>query len=55
MSAGGGHDLELNRRFAVRVFQTDYFLSLLPNRTTDHQNNFRFSAGLVVRFGRRAE
>jgi peptidoglycan-associated lipoprotein len=53
MTAGGGLDLNLSRRFALRLLQTDYYLTLLPNRTNDHQNNFRFSTGIVVRFGRK--
>jgi opacity protein-like surface antigen len=51
-AAGGGLDLNLTRHLAVRVFQTDYLLTLLPNRTNDRQNNFRFSTGIVFRFGR---
>lgn len=52
MTAGGGLDVNVSRHFAVRAFQTEYYLTLLPNRTDDHQNNFRFSAGFVYRFGR---
>jgi len=52
MAAGGGLDVNLSRHVAFRVFQTDYLLTLLPNRTTDRQNNFRFSTGIVFRFGR---
>jgi outer membrane immunogenic protein len=51
MTAGGGLDVTLTHHFALRVFQTDYYLTLLPNRDDDHQNNFRFSAGIVYRFG----
>ncbi len=53
MAAGGGLDIKLNRSFSLRAFQTDYLLTLLPNRTNDHQNNFRLSTGIVVRFGKR--
>jgi peptidoglycan-associated lipoprotein len=53
MATGGGLDLNLTRRFAWRLFQTDYLLTLFPNRTNDHQNNFRFSTGVVVRFGKK--
>jgi len=52
MAMGGGLDLKLSRRFALRLMQADYLLTLLPNGTNDHQNNFRFSTGIVVRFGR---
>ncbi len=53
MAAGGGVDIQLNRRFALRAFQTDYLLTLLPNRVNDHQNNFRLSTGVIFQFGRR--
>jgi peptidoglycan-associated lipoprotein len=53
MATGGGLDLNLTRRFAWRVFQTDYLLTLLPNRTNDHQNNFRFSTGVVYHFSKK--
>jgi outer membrane immunogenic protein len=51
MATGGGVDLNLTRHLALRLFQTDYLLTLLPNRTNDHQNNFRFSTGVVFHFG----
>jgi hypothetical protein len=45
---GGGMDLDLSPRFAVRVFQVDYLHTTLFN---DKQNNLRFSTGLVYRWG----
>ncbi len=45
---GGGVDVKLTRRMAVRVFETDYLLTRLAGNT---QNNFRLSSGIVVRFG----
>lgn len=51
MTAGGGVDIMLNRHFAVRAAQVDYFLTRLKNGVNDHQNNLRFSAGVVFRFG----
>lgn len=46
-AAGGGLDAKLNNRFAVRVAQFDY----LQSRVADtHQNNFRYSAGIVFKF-----
>jgi outer membrane immunogenic protein len=51
MATGGGLDLNLTRHLAWRVFQTDYLLTLFPNRANDHQNNFRFSTGVVFHFG----
>jgi peptidoglycan-associated lipoprotein len=53
MAAGGGVDIWLSRRFSLRAFQTDYLLTLLPNRVNDHQNNFRLSTGVIFQFGKR--
>ena len=53
MSAGGGLNLDLNRHFAVRVFQADYFFTHLPNNQGDRQNNLRLSAGITLRFPQR--
>jgi outer membrane immunogenic protein len=51
MTAGGGLDVKLSPHFALRAVQADYLLTLLPNRTNDHQNNVRLGAGIVVYFG----
>jgi len=55
-SAGGGLDVNLNRRFALRLFQAEYLMTRFPDASTNTedkitQNNVRLSAGLVVRFG----
>jgi outer membrane immunogenic protein len=50
---GGGVDVSLSHRIALRVIQADYFLTLLPNGSSDRQNNLRLSAGFVFRFGSR--
>jgi outer membrane immunogenic protein len=50
MTAGGGVDIEVRRRFAIRPAEVDYFLTRFDNGVNDHQNNFRFSAGVVLRF-----
>jgi peptidoglycan-associated lipoprotein len=50
MTAGGGADVNLNRRLAFRVFEADYFLTRFKNGVNDHQNNLRISSGLVFRF-----
>jgi opacity protein-like surface antigen len=44
---GGGLDLKLTKRMAVRLVQADYLLSRFYGRT---QNNLRIGTGLVVRF-----
>lgn len=47
MAFGGGLDYNLNRNFAVRVGQFDYLPTRFGGET---QNNFRYSAGVVLRF-----
>jgi hypothetical protein len=34
-----------------RVFQAEYLLTRAPNGTNDHQNNFQFGSGIVIRLG----
>jgi opacity protein-like surface antigen len=48
MAAGGGVDVKVSDRFAVRVVQAEY---LLTHFGGVRQNNFRLSAGVVFRFG----
>ena len=50
MALGGGLDVKVSRRLALRVFQADYYMTRDFGST---QNNFRFSAGVVFRFGGR--
>ena len=52
VDAGGGLDVRLNHRFAVRAFRASYLRTQLPNTTTNVQNSLSLSAGLVMRFGR---
>lgn len=49
LATGGGVDINLNERFAVRV-QGDYLMSRFLSL---RQDNLAVSTGLVVRFGRR--
>jgi len=49
MTAGGGIDLRVSRRFAVRPLQTEYFMTGFPDGASHQQNNFRFGAGVVWR------
>jgi hypothetical protein len=46
---GGGLDLELNNRLAVRAGQVDYGLNHLPNNVNNSENLLRVSAGVVLR------
>jgi hypothetical protein len=50
-SLGGGVDVKLNRRFLVRAGEFDYQRVTSSFGGKNYQNNFRFSAGIVVLFG----
>jgi outer membrane immunogenic protein len=50
MTAGGGLDIGITRHFAIRPAEVDYYLTLFNNGVNNHQNNFRFSSGLIFRF-----
>jgi outer membrane immunogenic protein len=52
-SMGGGLDVDLNRRVALRLVEADYLLTLLPNGVNSRQNNLNVSTGVVFRFGAR--
>ena len=49
---GGGIDVPLSPRFAVRVIQIDYYLTNFANATNDHQNNLLVGAGVVFHWSR---
>jgi hypothetical protein len=60
MTAGGGIDVKVNDFIAVRIIEADYLMthfrvytSTMPSPNATTQNNFRFSTGLVLRFGYR--
>lgn len=55
MAVGGGLDLRLRSRFAVRVIDADYLMTRFSSVTgaPATQNDFRISTGIVVRFGHR--
>lgn len=46
---GGGVDLHLGPRFAVRPIEAEWLRTQFPNATTGVQNNLRLGAGLVLR------
>jgi hypothetical protein len=60
MALGGGFDLGLSPHFAIRPAQVDYLYTKfdaidalaggLSTSSSGHQNNFRYSAGIVIRF-----
>jgi opacity protein-like surface antigen len=51
MTAGGGIDFKVSKHVSVRPVQAEYFLTKIPDGLNNRQNNFRFSAGVVFRFG----
>jgi hypothetical protein len=55
LSLGGGLDIGVGHRFAIRAIQAEYLITHFPNvvGTTVTQNNYRLSAGIVLRFGGR--
>jgi opacity protein-like surface antigen len=51
-NAGGGLDVSLTRRFAIRAVDAEYLRTSFPNGTTSNwQSHFMIGAGLVVKFG----
>jgi hypothetical protein len=51
MTAGGGIDVKISKHFSIRPVQAEYFLTKIPDGLSNRQNNFRFGAGIVFRFG----
>lgn len=51
MTVGGGLDIGLTRRIAVRAFEAEYFLTRFDNGVNEHQNNLRIEAGVLFRLG----
>jgi hypothetical protein len=52
VAVGGGLDVRLNHRFAIRALRASYLRTQFPNTTTNVQNSLSLSAGVVLRFGR---
>ena len=52
MAFGGGLNVPLNDHIAIRPFQLEYLgTRLTPNNVSYMQNDLRYSAGVVFRFG----
>jgi len=49
---GGGIDVPLSPRFALRAIQLDYYPTTFRNSVNDHQNNLLVGAGFVFRWSR---
>lgn len=47
---GGGADIPLSHRFAVRFLQASWLRTQLPNGASNIQNNLQLGTGLVFRF-----
>jgi hypothetical protein len=47
---GGGMNIALSPRIALRAVQANWLRTQLPNATTNVQNNLDLGAGVVVRF-----
>ena len=52
VETGGGLDIRLSRRFAVRAIRASYLHTQLPKTSTNVQNNLSLGAGIVFRLGR---
>ena len=50
-TTGGGVDLNLSRRFAIRAFDVEFLRTAFPNGANDRQNHLMIGAGLVMKFG----
>jgi len=49
VEAGGGLNIALSPRIALRAIEADWLRTQLPNATTNVQNNLRLGAGVVFR------
>jgi opacity protein-like surface antigen len=53
MTVGGGVDFKISEHFAIRPVQAEYFLTKFADGANNRQNNLRYGAGIVFRFGTR--
>jgi len=51
LQTGGAMDINLSRRFALRLFKADYLRTQLPNGSSNVQNNLRLAGGVTLAFG----
>ena len=51
LSAGGGLDVNLTERFAIRAVDAEYLRTDFPNGINTPQNQLKISGGIVLRFG----
>lgn len=50
IQAGGGANVRLSRSIALRLLESDFITTQLPNATDQRQYDVRFSNGIVFRF-----
>jgi peptidoglycan-associated lipoprotein len=50
-TAGGGLDIGLTDRFAIRAMDVEYLRTKFPNGSTNEQNQIMIGAGIVIHFG----
>jgi hypothetical protein len=50
LQVGGGVNLNLSSRFAVRAVEAQWLRTGFPNATTNTQNSLRVGTGLILRF-----
>jgi hypothetical protein len=53
MTAGGGLDWKVQPSISVRLVQAEYLRTQFNNGVNFNQNNFRFTAGVVLHIGKR--
>ena len=51
MAVGGGIDVRASKHFLIRPLQAEYLMTRIPDGLNNRQDNFRFGAGIVFRFG----
>jgi hypothetical protein len=51
-TAGGGVDLNLHKRISFKLIDAEYMATNYANGDSDHQNNLRIGAGVVLSFCR---
>ncbi len=53
MTVGGGVDIAVSPSVAIRPAQAEYFMTKFSGGLGNRQDNFRFGAGVVFRFGQK--
>ncbi len=51
LAVGGGLNIGVSHRLAIRPVQADYFRTQLPNDEANHENSLRLGAGVVILIG----